>query len=496
MSRTTQSPTVAETPHSDRPSWIESLGIYRHPRVIAMLFLGFGAGLPFLLVFSTLSAWLREAGVSRTEIGFFSWIGITYSIKVFWAPVIDRLRLPLLHRLLGRRRSWMLLAQLGIGGGLLGMAYCDPALETVNLALLALLVAFSSATQDVALDAYRIEAVATDLQGAMAATYQLGYRTAVLVAGAGTLYIAEFVDWHAAYQTMAGFALVGIVATLLIAEPKTISSAQTVAREKRVLDYAHRLGAMPDWIKGGLVWFYGGVVCPFVDFFQRNGVFAAIAILVFISLFRISDITMGVMANPFYIDLGFAKDQIAEIAKIYGFILTIVGAFVGGVLVYRIGPPRLLAVAVVLTAGTNLLFAWMAAGGVPDATLLTLTISADNFAGGVAGSVFIAYLSSLTSTAYTATQYALFSSLMTLFGKIIGGFSGLIVDQVQAMVNEGAAWTLPALPWLASPERFGGYFVFFLYTAALGLPAFLLSFVMVRIAARQQKAQEEQALAH
>ena len=461
MSRTTQSPTVAETPHSDRPSWIESLGIYRHPRVIAMLFLGFGAGLPFLLVFSTLSAWLREAGVSRTEIGFFSWIGITYSIKVFWAPVIDRLRLPLLHRLLGRRRSWMLLAQLGIGGGLLGMAYCDPALETVNLALLALLVAFSSATQDVALDAYRIEAVATDLQGAMAATYQLGYRTAVLVAGAGTLYIAEFVDWHAAYQTMAGFALVGIVATLLIAEPKTISSAQTVAREKRVLDYAHRLGAMPDWIKGGLVWFYGGVVCPFVDFFQRNGVFAAIAILVFISLFRISDITMGVMANPFYLDMGFAKDEIANVAKVFGFFMTIAGSAIGGIVVVRYGIARPLIAGAVMVAATNVLFAMMAAS-TPNLTWLALVISADNLSAGFANVCFIAYLSSLTSRQFTATQYALFSSLMTLPGKFIGGYSGEVVDHF-------------------------GYPIFFSYAAILGVPAVLLAWYVWR---RSEKSGE------
>jgi PAT family beta-lactamase induction signal transducer AmpG len=476
-----------------KPSWIESIGIYKHPRVIAMLFLGFAAGLPFLLVFSTLSTWLRESGVSRTEIGFFSWIGLTYSLKFFWAPFVDRLKLPLLHRWLGRRRSWMLLAQFGIVAGLLGMAFCEPRTETVTVALLALLVAFSSATQDVALDAYRIEAVHNDLQGAMAAMYQLGYKVAILTSGAGALYIAEFVDWSSAYKTMAVCGLVGIVATLIVAEPKTTTSAQTVAREQRVLDYAGRLGPMPQWLKDMLVWLYGGVVCPFADFFRRNGLFAAITILLFISVFRISDITMGVMAGPFYIDLGFTKDQIADIAKIYGFVLAILGTLFGGILVFRIGAVNLLAITVVLTAGTNLFFAWLAASGRPDTILLTLTISADNFASGMAGSVFIAYLSSLTNTAYTATQYALFSSFMTLAGKLIGGFSGLAVDQLQIAINDGASWASLIPSFLVAPERFGGYFVFFVYTAALGIPAFILSFAMMYIDARQKRSQEIEA---
>jgi len=476
-----------------KPSWLKSIGIYKHPRVIAMLFLGFAAGLPFLLVFSTLSTWLRESGVSRTEIGFFSWIGLTYSLKFFWAPFVDRLKLPLLHRSLGRRRSWMLVAQVGISTGLLGMAFCEPRTETITVALLALLVAFSSATQDVALDAYRIEAVHNDLQGAMAATYQLGYKIAILASGAGALYIAEFVGWSAAYKTMAACGIVGIIATFIVAEPKTTTSPQTVAREQRVLDYANRLGPMPQWLKDMLVWLYGGVVCPFADFFRRNGVVAAITILLFISVFRISDITMGVMAGPFYIDLGFTKDQIADIAKIYGFILAILGTLFGGVLVFRIGAVNLLAITVVLTAGTNLFFAWLAASGRPDTLLLTLTISADNFASGMAGSVFIAYLSSLTNTAYTATQYALFSSFMTLAGKLIGGFSGLAVDQLQIAINDGASWASLIPSFLVSPDRFGGYFIFFVYTAALGIPALILSFAMMYIDSRQRQAAASQA---
>ncbi len=483
--------TTAQEQAGSRPGkrrWSEAIGVYRHPRVATMLFLGFAAGLPFLLVFSTLSAWLREVGVSRTEIGYFSWIGITYSFKFVWAPVVDRLKLPFLTNRLGRRRSWMFLAQAVIVAGLFGMSLVDPKASTVAIALLALLVAFASATQDIAIDAFRIEAADNSIQGAMAAAYQFGYRIAILAAGAGTLYIAEFVDWRAAYQSMAALGFVGIVATLIISEPAILSNPQTVARERRVLEYAQGLGSStPEWLRGGLVWFYGGVVCPFVDFFQRNGLFAALTILLFISLFRLSDITMGVMANPFYIDLGFSKDQIADIAKIYGFALTMAGAFLGGVLVYRVGAPRLLALSVILTAGTNLMFALMAFHGRPDLGLLTLAISADNFAGGIAGSVFIAYLSGLTNTAYTATQYALFSSLMTLPGKFTGGFSGAIVDVVQKAADGQAGWLRGLATGFGAAEDFAGYFVFFLYTTALGIPALLLSLLVAYMALHRRQ---------
>src|SRR6266436_8988585 len=218
--------------------WRQSLAIYAHPRVVTFLFLGFSAGLPFLLVFSTLSAWLRAFGVSRTAIGFISWIGITYSIKFVWSPVVDRVPLPFLTRRLGRRRSWMLLAQTCIGLGLLAMAFCDPRTDLWWLAAFAVVVAFSSATQDIALDAFRIEATDESLQGATAATYQLGYRIAVLAAGAGALYIAEFVSWPVAYVTMAALALVGIATTLLIAEPEKRVAAGTAEREGKIAEFA------------------------------------------------------------------------------------------------------------------------------------------------------------------------------------------------------------------------------------------------------------------
>jgi len=450
--------------------WREALATYRHPRVVQLLFLGFSAGLPFLLVFSTLSAWLREFGISRTAIGFVSWIGITYSFKFVWSPVVDRVPLPLLTRWLGRRRSWMLLAQAGIVGGLLGMAFCDPRTDLWSMVAFALLVAFSSATQDIALDAFRIEATDASLQGATAATYQLGYRIAVLAAGAGALYIAEFVSWLAAYQTMAALGLVGIATTFIISEPERRIATGVAELEGKVADFADRLGHLPNWVRQALVFVYGAIVCPFVDFFVRYG-WLAVVLLLFIGLFRLSDIAMGVMANPFYIDLGFTKDQIANVSKIYGFVMSILGALLGGALVFRMGAARLLMPAVFLIAASNLTFSWLALVGGPDIAILTVAISIDNFVGGMSGSIFIAFLSGLTNTAYTATQYALFTSIMTLPGKLLGGSSGWVVDRLQEDFS--------------TTYKFGGYAIFFVYTALLGLPAFVLAIVVRRRFAKE-----------
>jgi len=428
-------------------SWRVAVSVYLRPRVISMLFLGFAAGLPFLLVFSTLSAWLTTVGISRSVIGFFSWVGITYSIKILWAPIVDRVPLPLLDRLLGRRRSWMLLAQFGIMFGLLGMAGIDPAQNITAIALFALLVAFSSATQDVALDAYRIEAVAKEIQGAMAAMYIGGYRLGLLAAGAGALYLAKYFSWSFTYITMAGLMLVGVVTVLIIREPVATINGKTQQREQRVVDFLENSTHLPNTMRQPMAWFIGAVVCPFTDFFQRNGSMALI-ILLFISVFRISDITMGVMANPFYLDMGFSLIEIANITKFFGFFMTIAGAALGGILVVRYGVMRPLLAGAIMVASTTLLFA-MLASMKPSLLMLAVVISADNLSGGLATSAFIAYLSSLTNTAYTATQYALFSSLMTLLPKFLAGFSGVIVDS-------------------------SGYFFFFVYAAVVGIPAILL----------------------
>ncbi len=438
-------------------SFFDLISIYRHPRVLTLLFLGFSAGLPFLLVFSTLSAWLRTEDVSRSTIGFFSWIGITYSIKVFWAPIVDSINLPILTRWLGRRRSWMFLAQMGIMTGLILIAFADPKSELFWIAIFGLLIAFSSATQDITIDAYRIESAPVDLQGAMAASYILGYRLALLVAGAGALYIADISDWSSAYLTMAALMLIGIATTLLIHEPETakaIVDEQLKVAELINQKYPH----FPNLIKRLITWFVSAVINPFADFFQRNGLLA-LAILVFISIFRISDITMGVMANPFYIDLGFDLKEIAVVTKFFGFFMTILGAALGGILVVRFGLYKPLLLGAVMVVLTNLLFAWLA-NSTPNIYWLAIVISADNISGGIAVSAFIAYLSSLTNTAYTATQYALFSSLMTLPAKFLGGFSGIIVDNL-------------------------GYINFFIYAACLGIPAIvLIIFLAARIEAK------------
>lgn len=432
--------------------WIEAFRVYTRPQVLAMIFLGFSAGLPFLLVFSTLTAWLTEAGISRSVIGFFGWIGITYSIKFFWAPIIDRLPLPVLTSLLGRRRGWMLVAQLGIASGLFGMSLLEPATQTTTLALLALLVAFSSATQDIVIDAWRIESVQSTYQGAMATAYVGGYRVALLVAGAGAFYLADFYDWHVSYQVMAVLMGVGILTTLLIRDPRTEITQATREMEARLEEELRITNLQGQWQRLAR-WFAEAVVAPFVDFFERNGKHALL-ILALIAVYKLSDITMGVMANPFYLDLGFSKPEIANITKIFGFGMTIAGAALGGLLVVRFGLFRPLLAGAILVASTNLLFAYMAITE-PSTTLLAAVISADNLSGGLATAAFIAWLSSLTNTAYTATQYALFSSLMTLLAKFISGFAGVVVDGY-------------------------GYFLFFLYAGILGTPAIALTLWLLR----------------
>lgn len=428
-------------------SWREAISVYSRPRVIGMLFLGFSAGLPFLLVFSTLSAWLADADISRTTIGFFSWIGIMYSIKVFWAPIVDRFPLPVLKKALGQRRGWLLLAQTGIAGGLLLLAFTTPENDLRLFAFFALIVAFSSATQDIVIDAYRIEAVGREYQAAMGASYVLGYRIATLAAGAGALYIADFVNWKIAYLTMSALTGVGILTTLIIREPLHRIKPETLAQEKQLIDKLEQRVAVKGITQKIVEWFTSAVVSPFAEFFRRTGKFAVV-ILLLISTYRITDITMAVMANPFYLDLGFTKSEIASITKLFGFILTMTGVALGGILVVRFGIMKIMLLGSILVIGSNLLFAWLSQIG-PEITMLAVVISADSLAGGVATAVFIAYLSSLTNRAYTATQYALFSSLMTLLPKLIAGFSGIIVDQYS-------------------------YFVFYIYSSILGLPALLI----------------------
>jgi MFS transporter, PAT family, beta-lactamase induction signal transducer AmpG len=433
-------------------SWRSAFSVYIHPRVLAMIFLGFSAGLPFSLVSTTLSAWLADEHVSLSVIGYFSLVGIAYSIKVFWAPVVDRLHLPILSRLLGKRRSWMLLAQVGITLGLFAISSTDMHEHLEQVALLSVWVAFCSATQDITIDAYRIEAVVPKFQGAMAAMYVFGYRLALLAAGAGALYIAEFGSWRLAYQVMTLAMAVGIVTTLVISEPEHSVDSLTEEIEEKI-ETALGVAKVRPFMAGILKWFSDAVVSPFVEFFQRNGK-SAIMILALIGIYKISDMAMGVMALPFYLELGFSKKEIADVSKIFGFVMTIFGTSLGGALVVRFGIMRPLLLGAVLAPLTNLLFAGLAASK-PSLAFLAGVISVDNLSGGIAAAAFIAYLSSLTNTAYTATQYALFSSLMTLPAKLIGSFSGNIANAY-------------------------GYEIFFVYSAVIGMPAIILVIVLMR----------------
>ncbi len=436
-----------------RHGWSESWLVYRHPRVVAMLFLGFSAGLPLLLVFGTLSAWLRVEGVDKTTIGFVSWVALAYGFKFLWSPLVDRMPLPGLTSLLGKRRGWMLLAQAGVVFGLVNMALSDPQTQLAALVAFAVVTAFSSATQDICIDAWRIEAVDDDYQAAMAGAYQLGYRLGMIAAGGGAFSLAHFHGWPTAYLVMAAGMGIGVVTVLLIAEPDHSIDPLAVQAEMELIAAHPQQRSLAELSRRLRNWFVGAVISPFAEFFGRHGLFALV-ILSFIMVFRISDITLGVMANPFYIDMGYSELEIGLVTKTVGPVVTIFGALLGGVLVMRYGRLTMLMAGAILVVVTNLLFAWLAT---LDAELVWLiaVVGADNLAAGIATTTFVAYLSSLTNRAYTATQYALFSSIMLLLAKFVAGFSGMVVDA-------------------------SSYVVFFAYAAALGLPSILLIMVLMR----------------
>ena len=420
-------------------SWRDTWRIYSQSKVIGMVFLGFSAGLPYLLVFSTLTAWLTEEGVGRSAIGLFAWVGITYSIKVIWAPIVDRMRIPLLNDKLGQRRSWILLGQVVVLIGLLAISVTGVA-DLLLLALLSLVIAFGSSTQDIAIDAYRIEAIDERFQGAMSASYILGYRVALLVAGAGALYIATYANWSISYFVMALLMGVGIATVFLVREP--------ISERKKLLEDSD------NQFQDRQFGFMNAVINPFLEFFERNGKFALL-LLLFIGVYRLSDIAMGIMANPFYLDMGYSKLEIANVTKVFGFFMTILGASVGGLMVIRLGVYRCLLIGAVSVAVTNVLFAYLSLLPGPNISWLAVIVSLDNLSGGFAATAFVAFLSGLTSKAYTATQYALFSSLMTLPGKFISGFSGFVVDTYD-------------------------YHTFFLVAAGLGMPAIMLVWMYIK----------------
>lgn len=497
---------------------------------IVMLFLGFSAGIPILLIFSSLSLWLGEAGMKKSMVTFFSWAALGYSFKFVWAPLIDKLPVPFLTRSLGRRRAWMLVSQFAVIGSILLMAFTDPASGGSSLTVMALgavALGFSSATQDIVIDAYRIECAPADEQAMISSTYIAGYRIGMIVAGAGALYLASYFGttkeeysydaWMMTYAVMAGVMLIGVATTFIIREPAThrpdehrygtsdylrflavfvlavlafiifyyLSSSDFAARAsienyvskaKESLNESLNNGALAGFIVNTVRLFVAVLIAfgvavllillnvadrkmiseayaePVRDFFRRYGLGLATLFLLLIGLYRVSDIVMGAIANVFYQELGYSKDQIASVSKFFGLIMTIAGGLLGGFLSVRYGVMRILFLGAVLSAITNLLFIALAQSSV-NIPMLAMVIGADNLSAGLASAAFIAFLSSLTNVSFTAMQYAIFSSLMTLFPKILGGYSGSMAESM-------------------------GYTGFFTMTALLTLPVLVIIFIL------------------
>jgi len=484
-------------------SWSNAFKIYLNRHVMSMLFLGFSAGLPLFLIFSTLSLWLREAGIDRSAVTYFSWAALAYSFKFIWAPVIDKLPLPVLHTLLGRRRSWLLIAQFAVILAIVWMAMTDPSQGLEGMAFAAVLLGFSSASQDIVIDAYRIEVVQKEFQAAMSAMYIAGYRIGMLVSGAGGLYLASYFGseneysysaWQTTYLCMALIMLVGVVTTLLIKEPAINKKLGTYLHDLsdylrffvmflvmvvafiygfKIFNFELSNGVVNEFLRLflSLIFSLAGIyllvvfhivnrkmvyatyIEPVVDFFKRYGKIA-ILLLLLVGLYRISDIVLGVIANVFYQDIGFSKNEIATTTKVFGIIMTLIGGFVGGLMTMRYGVMRILLLGAILSALTNLLFMMLAQNG-HDIVMLGAVIAADNLSAGLASAAFIAYLSSLTNISFTAVQYAILSSLMTLLPKLLGGYSGSMVNEL-------------------------GYSSFFLMTAVMGLPVIFLIVYLMR----------------
>ncbi|NQV47214.1 MAG: AmpG family muropeptide MFS transporter [Rhodospirillaceae bacterium] len=405
-------------------TWIAASKVYLERRVFVILLLGFSSGLPLLLVYSTLSAWLKESGVSLTMIGLFSWASTAYALKFLWAPLVDKMPLPGLTRLLGQRRSWLVLSQALIAITMIGLGGTDPATDLWWTALWAVLLAFASATQDIAIDAYRIESLPEEQLGAGSANYVFGYRIAMLVAGAGALFIADGFGWYWAYVAMAGLMAVGVITVLVNPEPGR---------------------ALPKATVGGGLWarINDAVISPFTEFMGRQN---WLMILLFVALYKYGEALLGVMANPFYLDMGFSKSEIAAVSKGYGFAMTLLGGFAGGVLVARYGIMKALLYAGVLQCVANLAFAAQAMVGY-SLPMLAVTISIENLTAGMATTAFVAYLSSLCNVAYTATQFALLSSMMAFARTIFASGGGWLADHMD-WVSYFVVTTFAAVPGL------------------------------------------------
>jgi PAT family beta-lactamase induction signal transducer AmpG len=423
-----------------RPGWSDVARALTRPKILVMLLLGFSSGLPFMLVGNTLGFWLREGGVTLATIGFLSWVGLAYSFKFLWAPLIDKSDAPLLGRLLGRRRGWMVLAQIVVMASLAGMAWLTPQGGLGAFALLALIAAFASSTQDIVIDAWRIESAdSDDEQGLLTAAYQCGYRAALLITDALILIVAGFAGWSLSYGLMAAAMGVGLAASLLAREPRSLSGAPTL------------------WSARGL---FDAIAGPFIAFFREHGRWALL-MLTAVALYRLADFAMGPMANPFYKDLGLTKETVGAVRGSVGLIASVAGIAAGGLSAVRFGfVPTLLAGAIVGPA-SNLAFAVLALHG-PDIGLFSAAMVIDNFSTGFAGTALVAYMSSLTSAGYTATQYALLSSFYALPGKFFKGLSGAAVEALET-----------------GRDLMQAYALFFTGTALIGVPALLCCIALV-----------------
>ena len=384
----------------DYKGWAGIKSAFGTPSALTMLFLGFGCGLPFLLVGGTLSTWLRDTGVELSAIGLISYASFFYVLKFLWAPLIDRYPLPFL----GRRKGWLAISQLLLIVALIAMALQGPGVSMTTFVVLVGLASFAGATQDIVVDAYRIEIAPLEAQAALAATYTLGYRLALMASGALALYLAELSGWMVAYLVMAAFMFLPLLAGLLSSEP--VEKKALVVREINIGE---------------------AFIKPFQDFFSRNGLVLALALLVFVGLFKLPDQMIGVLAGPFYLDSGFTKADIATVSKLYGIWIGIAGAFLGGLCVAAFNIRRMLVIAAIAVAVSNLAFLLMAMNPSENWAFFA-AISADNLSQGFAGTVLVAFMSGLTNRNFTATQYALLVSLANLPGKFIGGLSGYIVE--------------------------------------------------------------------
>ena len=429
----------------------------RQPKVLAMLLLGFSSGLPLYLVGNTMGYWMRENGSELSAIGFLSWVGLAYTLKFLWAPIIDKTDVPLLGRL-GHRRGWMLLSQVIVAAGLAGMAFVQPQGGLMVFGALALMAAFASATQDIVIDAWRIEIADNKEElGLLTSGTQIGYRSALLVTDALILILATYIGWAPSYWVMALLTGVGILAALFLAREPAASQSPEVA------------GHVPLWTLSGL---WDAIVGPFLTFFKTHGKWALL-MLAAISLYRLPDFVMGPMNNPFYADIGISKEFVGEVRASVGLIASVLGIAAAGISAVRFGfVPTLLAGAI-LGPGSNAAFTWVAYTS-GDPTVFIAAMAIDGFATGFAGTALVAYMSSLTSIGYTATQYALLSSFYALLGKVLKGFSGVAVETLQATHGE-----------------IGGYALFFLGTALAGVPALLLCLWL----SRQMREEQRPALA-